>query len=311
MFLRLKELFRQAGQRNLLAISISGGEVLYASVSVSKGQHVIDLCGAIPVTGDGISYALKKSSVRGKNAILVLSPDEYKLLQVQTPELPEASLKSAYVRLAAEMAGYSPETVTGDYYDRPLMDKSQGYAVVALSENAFIRSRMLEMKNSGVRLAGIGIPEIGLRNVSSRLEAPGQGVVTVTFGATCSIMTLTAEGNLCHSHTLDLTAGEAAMINSGSPGIERVVDKFVLDIQRSLDVFERQFSMINLQKLMIGPVKNQEQVTSCLQENLYIGVGSFSLADILDISGVDMLSDHSNQMRFLPLIGSLVGELSK
>jgi MSHA biogenesis protein MshI len=80
-------------------------------------------------------------------------------------------------------------------------------------------------------------------------------------------------------------------------------DRITLELQRSLDNFERQFSYISVSRLLLGP-STIAGLDEYLSSNLYAPVASLDLADVFDLERVPELADKAQQQRFFTLLGA-------
>ena len=67
---------------------------------------------------------------------------------------------------------------------------------------------------------------------------------------------------------------------------EQMFERMVLEMQRSLDHFDRQFSHLLVSNLVITPVPAEIGLTAYLSEQLYVAVEEMRLDQHLDTSAV-------------------------
>jgi MSHA biogenesis protein MshI len=78
-----------------------------------------------------------------------------------------------------------------------------------------------------------------------------------------------------------------------------------LELQRSLDHFDRQYHFITMSKLMLGPMGDSRAgLQQYLATNLYIPVDVLDLDGVLDMSRVPDLRQPDSQQRFFLTIGA-------
>jgi MSHA biogenesis protein MshI len=80
-------------------------------------------------------------------------------------------------------------------------------------------------------------------------------------------------------------------------------DKITLELQRSLDNFERQFSFISVAKLVLAP-SGAAGLEEYLSSNLYTRVETLDLGQLLDLGGNPELEGGARQQRFFVAIGA-------
>jgi MSHA biogenesis protein MshI len=89
--------------------------------------------------------------------------------------------------------------------------------------------------------------------------------------------------------------------------LQQVHDRITLELQRSLDHFERQFHFVAVAKLVLGPV-GEGKLLDYLVSNLYLPVEQLDLAQVLDLSEVEHLRDPGAQNSFLMTLGAALRE---
>jgi len=74
-------------------------------------------------------------------------------------------------------------------------------------------------------------------------------------------------------------------------------------VQRSLDNFDRQFSQVALQRVIVVAPEGGEALVNYLAANLYLPVTGADLATVIDTSAFPALADPSEQARWLETLG--------
>ena len=85
---------------------------------------------------------------------------------------------------------------------------------------------------------------------------------------------------------------------------ERVQERLVLEVQRSLDNFDRQFSHIPVSKVVLAAYPVVENLTEALREVIYLPVHEIDLAAVLDFPSIPELKQPQNQARNVLAIGA-------
>jgi MSHA biogenesis protein MshI len=83
-----------------------------------------------------------------------------------------------------------------------------------------------------------------------------------------------------------------------------VYDRIVLELQRSLDNFDRQFSHIAIAKLVVTPVPGAEDLREHLAANLGLPVEWLELAAIMDFPHIPELREPGRQAQCLRMLGA-------
>jgi len=85
-------------------------------------------------------------------------------------------------------------------------------------------------------------------------------------------------------------------------------ERIGLELQRSLDTFERQFTFVSLGKLIVSPIAESVGLASYLSGNLYVGVETIDLGKALDIDRIPALRQPGVQAQRAMLLGGALRE---
>jgi len=88
----------------------------------------------------------------------------------------------------------------------------------------------------------------------------------------------------------------------------QLLERVLLEVQRSLDHFDRQFSSLSVSKLVLAPLRDDAGLQTQLREGLYIEVEEACLANCLDLSRVPELASQKMQAEQLLTIGAALRE---
>jgi MSHA biogenesis protein MshI len=85
---------------------------------------------------------------------------------------------------------------------------------------------------------------------------------------------------------------------------EQHLERIALELQRSLDNFDRQYGFISIAKLMLPPALAQTGLQEHLAQSLYVPVETFELTQSLDCAAVPELRDEMRQSQCVHVIGA-------
>jgi MSHA biogenesis protein MshI len=152
-------------------------------------------------------------------------------------------------------------------------------------------------------LSVIDIPEMAQRNVSALLEQEGRGIAFLSFDAKGGMLTVTYAGELYLSRRIEVPLAQLQLGDIEQRNA--CYDRITLELQRSLDHFDRQYHFINVAKMVLSPMGDAGQaLQSYLSTNLYIPVENLDLAAVLDISNAAELQQPEAQQRYFMTIGA-------
>jgi MSHA biogenesis protein MshI len=174
------------------------------------------------------------------------------------------------------------------------------FAVAARRER--VAERVQAFQRAGVRLKAIDIAEAAQRNVAALLEQPGRGLAMLSLHADGGVLTFTRDGQLFAARRMEITA-EALADDADPDRRSAALDRIGLELQRSLDNFDRQFSQVALQRVVVAATAGARALAGFLAQNLYLPVEPLDLAAVLELESGTALADPSVQAQWLPAIG--------
>lgn len=236
----------------------------------------------------------------------LLSSGDYQLLSLDAPNVPPDELKTAVRWRLKDMLDYHVDDATIDVLNVPV-DKNAPvrtrlmFAVAA--RNQVIERRQSLFADARIALKVIDIPEMAQRNVSALLEPEGRGLAMLSFHAEGGLLTICFGGELYLSRRIDVDLSQLAQ--SDTEQLAACYDRVTLELQRSLDHFDRQYHFITIAKLMLAPVgPSAGGLQQHLASNLYLPVEMLNLESLLDLSKVPALRAPEAQQQYFMTIGA-------
>lgn len=243
---------------------------------------------------------------------------QYQMLQVEAPSLPAeaspAERRQALRWRVKEMVGFPIDQAGIDVLDIPIGQGGrtggrapQVFAVVA--SHAALAPRIRLFQSAGIPLAAIDIPELAQRNVAALFEDENSGLALLTFDDEGGRLTFTYCGELYASRHIEAGCRDLADAGADAPG--GAYERVLLDVQRSLDNFDRNYSFITLARLLVAPAPGTAAFVEYLRGNLYQPVEWLDLSKALDFSSVPALAEPERQADALLAIGAALRDEGK
>jgi MSHA biogenesis protein MshI len=214
-----------------------------------------------------------------------LAAGEYQFLLVEAPDVPAAELKSALRWKVKDLVDYRIDDATIDLLDIPPSGAagSSGarpmFAVAA--RNDLLQGRIRELEAARIPLSVIDIRETAQRNVAALYEAGERGLAFLYFSADAGLLTINFRGELYLARSLDVGA-DALAIDSGED--DGALERVALEIQRTLDHFDRQFRQVAVAKLMLGPTPQPTRLAEFLKGRFDMPVQQADLSEVLEFA---------------------------
>ena len=235
-----------------------------------------------------------------------LSSGQYQILSVDAPNVPPDELKAAIRWRLKDMLDFHVDDATIDVMDIPVeknmpVRAHSMYAVAA--RNQIIGQRQALFAEAKIPLGVIDIPEIAQRNISVLMEPESRGLALLAFDSDGGLLTVTFAGELYLSRRIDVSLAQLLQSDAGQQ--EGLFGRITLEVQRSLDHFDRQFHFITLSKLVVFPAGELgSALHGYLKGNLDVPVEVLNLESVLDLSKVPELKPAENQARYFKALGA-------
>lgn len=232
-------------QNEIIGVDFSTGGVAFAHIRrPATQQPYLVSCDFIPAE-PGIDGAellrarLVKLGLNGAPCNLVIGAGNYQLILGEAPKVPAEELNEALRWRIKDLVQFPISEAVVDAFLLP-EDSARGtnrmaYAVAAQRKN--IESLVASTKVTGLTLKNIDIPELVLRNVAEACCDTKRGVALVKLQQGGGSLQIIRDGNLYLSRQFSLSYNAGLL--DDLPG-----EALVLELQRSLDYFERQMRQV-------------------------------------------------------------------
>jgi len=279
---------------------------------VTDNRPLVSYCTvqqADPADGHALEKLGKAAQLGRYRCTFALNSSEYQMLVVEAPNVPAAELKTAVRWRMKDMLDFSADDATIDVLDIPAdknaPSRTRSLYVVA-ARNDIIRQRMAAFDGAKLPVSAIDVPELAQRNIAALLEEPGRGLALLSFDGDGGLLTFTYGGELYSSRHIDIPLSQLNQPDSEQR--QRYFDRITLELQRSMDSFERQFSFITISKLVLAPLPPAVNLEAYLATNLYLPVSTLNLDEVFDFSTVSGVSAVQRMQCFLALGAALRSE---
>jgi MSHA biogenesis protein MshI len=254
----------------------------------------------------------KQYSLEKHDCSTVMGLGEYSVLSVDAPDVPPNELRAAVRWQIKDLIDFHVDDAVIDVFDSPSSathgQKNKLYVVV--SRLSAVRERVDALQDAEANLTTIDIPEMVLRNIMAHLPENDAGVAMVYLTRERGLIVVARNDALYFARTLDL--GYDSLIESvnaaaiaGSEGLETnniAFDKLVLEVQRSLDYYDRYFSQPPVAGLVLAPTAESVLgLSEYLNEALGLPVRHLDIHEVVEC---ETALTVPQQAQCLPAIGA-------
>jgi len=256
-----------------------------------------------------LNRKVRETGRRRTPVVSALSSQSYQLLQVQAPNVKDSEMKMALGWQIKDLIDYPLQQTVLDYFPAPDSPGLGRMIYVVAADRDAVQEHIDLMHRARLKISSIGIPELALRNIV-RAEANSEaglallhmeresGMVLIFKSGILYVARRLRSGldHLLHAESREDAGGLLESEDRQSPVLESVL----LDLQRTLDYFERNFRSQPVGTLLLDPrLGDVPELQNHLQQNLDLKV---HLLDVQHWLGEG--ASYTEQGRFLLALGN-------
>lgn len=291
---KVKALFTRKESSNLLSVAIRQEAVSYCYFS-GKTQASF---GSVPIINDDVVNALdslQKVGDLSANCELILSSKHYQIVQVDKPNLPENELLAGLKWQVKDLVTIPPEDMVLDYFDGPSLAGVNKLNVVCAQQSK-IKNMVNALHKEGISLKSISTEEFAF---SQLLHNADGAQLLICQQPNEDVLILIVRDNQLFSYRR-----LRGMANIGSRSPDELsmglIDTLSVEIQKSIDFFERQLKQPPVKTInVLLPIKNEAFIARKLTENTHVSVELLVLPD-----------EYSNDKSYAAVMGSMSARTS-
>lgn len=281
------------------AVCFDAGRVTIAEIERGGAKPVVRACEGYALAG-GVAETLKRlrkvHRLSLQRCVTLLTPGQYQLLQTELPgnasSMSREELREALRWRVKEMVDFPIERASVDLLEIPSIGNRPPLAWVVAASHDVLQPIIWQFQEAKIELAAIDIPETAQRNLAGLFEEANRALALLSFERQSSTLVITFRGELYLTRHIDI--GAAGLPPSPS---DALLERSLLDIQRTLDGFDRNFGGIDVARLIVGPLPEAEALPflDYLRGNLSLPVVRANLAEVMDLANTPHLNDPQAQ----------------
>lgn len=301
----MPSLFKKHTQPGWLAIVAADGRADFV--------HVRRDAGALPKVllaesiERGADYAAFLSSLRkplglaSRRCSAVLRHGEYQLIQTEAVDGTPDEVRDILRWKLKDQVEFAVDAAAVDFLPIPAGGRSpQVFAAIAAEK--VVAPLVQAFQAARVPLAVIDLPESSQRNLATLFEEPGRALAALVFDDIEGLLTFTLDGELLVVRHVEISARQ--IIAADADRRTALFERIALDVQRSLDNFDRMYSTVPLSRLVVAALPGVDGFADHLRDNLTVPVATMDLGSVLDLGAVPALLDPLRQFQCLRGLGA-------
>lgn len=302
-------LSRHKKQPGWLAVSLSLYHVDVVHLRrAAGGKPEIVLCDSYRKEGtdaDTLARLRKTLNLDDYRCTTLLNSEDYQVHQVEAPNVPAAEMKTAVRWRVKDIIDYPIDAAIVEVLDIPADSSAptRNHSVHAVTaRNDVIAACVKPFNEARVALEVIDIPDLAQRNIAALFEPEARGIAMLAFYEKDAILTFTSGGELYLARRIEIPL--AQLLDADAERRNLQFERIALELQRSLDHFDRQYRYVPIAKLVLAPLPQEIGLQQYLASNIYVPVETIDLGAVLEFAGIPELKHAARQAQCLQTIGA-------
>jgi MSHA biogenesis protein MshI len=300
-------------KQSVAAVIPSDAGITVATLTPGTDKPQLKLCDFTPWQ-EGMEHEkllaqkAREFSLAKHDCTTLMGLGEYSVLSIDAPDVPPAELRAAVRWQVKDLIDFHIDDAIIDVFDAPTSGAhgQLNKLYVVVSRTSTVRERVDQLQDAEANLTTIDIPELVLRNIMSYLPENEAGVAMVYLTRDRGLVVVARQSTLYFARTLDI--GYRYLNQGVSDGSElslesnAAFDQLVLEVQRSLDYYDRYFAQPPVAGLVLAPTEEPVPgLDEYINQALGLSVRHLDLAEIVDCESPLSVAE---QAHCLPAIGA-------
>lgn len=234
----------------------------------SCGIPQLDVCEFVAWDSAAASTELLQKKVKQfgltkRPCTTIMDLGEYSVLSVEAPDVPQSELRAAIRWQIKDLIDFHIDDALVDVFNAPASgaDGRHKNLYVVVSRMSTVKQRIQALQAGEVNVTTIDIPEMVLRNISARLPEEDAGVALIYLAKERGLIVLTRQSTLYLARTLDVGYQDFLTPFAGpqfwDSDQDNRYERLVLEVQRSLDYYDRYFVQPPIASLVVAPMDEE------------------------------------------------------
>jgi MSHA biogenesis protein MshI len=280
---KLTRLFSNPDSADLLGVAVRANSLSYchcpSSGSVDPESSsftyatVAELSLVAGSVADTMHQWVRQANIQGQ-CQLILHASQYHIVQISKPQVPEPEIAGALKWQLKDLVPIAPENMVLDYFHGPSINSNDEKINVVCAPLVELKALVEQLNQESVTLKGITIPEFAFANL---LTYSDDAVLMVCQQPEEEIFILVIRQAkiLFYRHLRGFA--QIAKKSEAELGYG-IIDSLSLEIQKSVDYFERQLKQAAIREIkVLVPIDNETYLVSKLAENTNVPVSLLTL----------------------------------
>lgn len=255
-----------------------------------------------------LKQLVNKLKLKSMPCNVMLDVQDYQITQIEKPNIPQEEIKTSLRWKVKDIIDYPINDAVVDGLNVPADPNNPNrlaHMLVICAKNSVVKSLTQPMLEAGVNVKAVDVRVLAQRNIAKLLEFEDRALAMLSVTPSGCLLTLTAKGELFHSRLIEM---DKNLLTDASAIDWANVERLSLELQRSLDGFDRQYPYVVVNRVVVAPFAHRDALVSALSNAVYVPVNTFNLEDIVDFSDAEDISSLEKQAMLMPALGAALRE---
>jgi MSHA biogenesis protein MshI len=276
---------KSSAAKGRVGLAFGPNEITLAVVRRDGGSSVLERCELLPIDparADAASAVLRAAGLPRMPVSTVLRPEDYQLALIEAPDVPPAELRAAMRWRLKDSIDFRVEDAVIDLFAVPEQNRgNHGRMMYAVAARRSAVERYASALAAVPTFDVVDVPELCLRNLAALLPAAAAGVALLYLGETTVTIVLVRGTTFYFSRQMNLQPAPLAAAH-GAASARVDAASVVLELQRSLDYYERHFDQPPITRIAVSPAgARADQLAEDLGRETGFEVASLDLNRLL------------------------------
>lgn len=237
--------------------------------------------------GETLRQLKRGRALHRHRRVALLESTQYQCLSLDAPsDLPREEWRAAVRWQLKDSVDFPVESAAVDVLHVPegTSYRPQPQLIVVAAPATAVQPLMQQALQAKAPWDAIDIAETALRNLSALCEPTGRAQALLHSEGDHATLVVTHQGELLFARRMDIAL--EPLTHAEDATRLAAFDHAVLQLQRTLDGFERSFGQVTLARLLVAPMPGQQAFIDHLAPLLYVPVEALDLGSIVDLAGL-------------------------
>jgi MSHA biogenesis protein MshI len=247
-------------------------------------------------SGAAALHRARRAAPRGQPAtVALLARGQYQWLQAEAPDLPREEWRDALRWRLKDQVDFPVDRAAIDLLAMPpeAGPRNQRSLIAVAAPASAIEPLRRQGEDAGWHWQAVDVAETALRNLSGLLATPGRGHALLHLDDSHATLVVTVGGALLLARQMEF--GRQQLAAGDEAARQQAMERAGLELQRTLDGFDRVFSQVGLERLDLLPGAGAEPFADFARDLVYVPVRVADPAERLDLGRLPpstALDDH-------------------